>query len=71
MARKMIVSYVYRTKLNREAAATLQYLSGKQFSKEMFMLTANSEAKLRDDNEWQGFVQSIKTFIKSENFNLN
>ena len=35
------------------------------------MLTANSEAKVRDDNEWQGFIQTIKTFIQAENMNLN
>jgi hypothetical protein len=52
MARKMIVSYVYRTKLNREAASVIQYVWGRSFSKEMFMLTANSEAKTFGDNEW-------------------
>jgi hypothetical protein len=36
----------------------------------MFLLTANSEGKFKEDDEWAGFVTSVRSFVSLENSNL-
>ena len=51
-----------RTYLNRECRLILKSLKIKD-RMDIFLLVANSENKLQKEDEWQGFVQTIKNYI--------
>jgi len=71
MSNQMKITYSMRTILNAEACVIMcdikSRFSIKEGGKSMFLLTANSEENLNHDDEWAGFINSIKKFVNVEN----
>lgn len=61
--------YFQRTQLNHESRLVLKSLKMKE-RKDQFLLTANIEDEMAQADEWLGFTQTIKNFVKSENKSL-
>ena len=70
MTKYIEITYRQRSYLNRECCLVVKSIGLKDRTMDIFLLTANSEAKFQKEGEWQGFVQSIKTFIHGENMQL-
>lgn len=61
--------YFQRTQLNQECRLVLKSLKVKE-RMDQFILTANIEDDLAQADEWLGFTQTIKNFVKGENKSL-
>ena len=63
MTKYQEITYKQRTYLNRECRLILKSLKMKD-RMDILLLSANSEVSLSKEDDWQGFVQTIKNYIQ-------
>jgi hypothetical protein len=61
------ITYSLRAGLNQEAYVIRKKLGFYKENMSMFLLTANSESSENGDDEWQGYIKSVKNFVFAEN----
>lgn len=66
MSKSMINMFYQRTQMNVECQLVYKELK-MQHNMDIIILTANTKEDNEVPNEWQGFVQTLKTFIIGEN----
>lgn len=72
MDRRMEVEYEDKCDLNREAYQIMKYLPAfGEYNSNTFLLTiVNGESDQEKPNQWNGFLQTLKLFIK-RSFNMS
>ena len=65
----MIFKYEQRCRLNMEASFFFEAI-GKSKKFTVLILTSGNDESAEGEQEWMGFVQTIKHFIRGENTNV-
>jgi preprotein translocase subunit SecA len=65
MEKQMESDYLQKTKLTRECRFMMKTIGTTSEVRNMFILTTNSETGDNKVDEWQGFVQTVRNYLKT------
>lgn len=70
MSKSIMSKYRNRSGINRELRLTMKALGIKTKMNVITMSATCSNGGNGDDNSWDGFVKTIKKFVKKENYDI-
>tara|TARA_B110000285_G_scaffold233885_2_gene309043 strand:+ start:799 stop:1059 length:261 start_codon:yes stop_codon:yes gene_type:complete len=69
MSKQIMSKYKNRSSINRELRLTMRQL-GIKFKMNVVTMSATCSNGGLGDNSWDGFVKTIKKFVKKENYEI-